>query len=50
MEFLWEYFINMDLQAFEEAQAKMSEEGRKKGEEPKRKTRPKRSKRKREKN
>jgi hypothetical protein len=44
---LWEYFINMDLQAFEEAQETMSEEDRKKGEEPKRITRPKISKQKR---
>jgi hypothetical protein len=38
---LWEDFINMDLQAFEEAHAAMSEEDKKKGEEPKRITRPK---------
>jgi hypothetical protein len=41
---LWEDFINMDLHAFEEAQVAMSEEDRKKGEEPKKITRPKRSK------
>jgi hypothetical protein len=39
---LWEYFINMDLQAFVEAPETMSEKDKKKGEEPKRITRPKR--------
>jgi hypothetical protein len=41
---LWEYFINMDLKEFEEAQTTMGEEERKKWEEPKRITRPKISK------
>jgi hypothetical protein len=40
---LWEYFINMDKQSFEEVQTTMSEEENKKGEEPKRVTRPKKS-------
>jgi hypothetical protein len=32
---LWTDFINMDMQAFEEEKVEMSEEDRKKGEEPK---------------
>jgi hypothetical protein len=41
---MWEDFINMDRQDFEEVYATMSEEERNEGEEPKRLTKPKKSK------
>jgi hypothetical protein len=41
---MWEDFINMDRQYFEEVQEAMSEEERNKGEKPKRLTKPKKEK------